>query len=96
MATLEIRNLCAGYGDISVLHDVSIQVNKGEFVSIVGSNRAGETALLRTISGLIEPFSGEIIFNDETIHGLPPYKIVAKGIVHVLEARQLFNFLTVE
>lgn len=96
MATLEIRNLRAGYGDISVLDDVSIQVNKGELVSIVGSNGAGKTALLRTISGLIEPFSGEIIFNEEAIHGLPPYKIVAKGVVQVLEARQLFNFLTVE
>ena len=96
MALLEIKDLRAGYGDISVLHGISLQVNKGELISMVGSNGAGKTALLRTISGLIEPVSGEIIFNGEPIQGLPPHKIVAKGVVQVLEARQLFNFLTVE
>ncbi|MBA7671287.1 High-affinity branched-chain amino acid transport ATP-binding protein LivF [subsurface metagenome] len=96
MPILEIKDLRAGYGDISVLHGISFQVNKGELVSIVGSNGAGKTALLRTISGLIEPFSGEVIFDGEPIHNLAPHKIVAKGVVHVLEARQLFNFLTVE
>ena len=96
MVLLDIKNLQSGYGDIAVLHGISLQVKKGELISIVGSNGAGKTALLRTISGLIEPFSGEIIFNGEPIHGLPPHKIVAKGVVQVLEARQLFNFLTVE
>lgn len=96
MSLLEIKNLRSGYGDIAVLHGISMHVEKGELVSLVGSNGAGKTALLRTISGLIEPFSGEIIFNGEPIHKLPPHKIVAKGIAHVLEARQLFNFLTVE
>ena len=96
MPILEIKDLRAGYGDISVLHGISFQVNKGELVSIVGSNGAGKTALLRTISGLIEPFSGEVIFDGEPIHNLAPHKVVAKGVVHVLEARQLFNFLTVE
>ena len=78
------------------MHDVSISVNEGEMISIVGSNGAGKTALLRTISGLIQPFSGEILFKGEPIQNLPAHKIVAKGIVQVLEARQLFNFLTVE
>lgn len=96
MPILEIKDLRAGYGDISVLQGISFQVNKGELVSIVGSNGAGKTALLRTISGLIEPFSGEVIFDGEPIHNLAPHKVVAKGVVHVLEARQLFNFLTVE
>lgn len=96
MSLLEIKDLHAGYGDIAVLHGISIQVEKGEITSLVGSNGAGKTALLRTISGLIEPFSGEIIFNGEPIQKLPPHKIVAKGIAHILEARQLFNFLTVE
>jgi len=96
MVLLDIKNLRSGYGDIAVLHGISLQVKQGELISIVGSNGAGKTALLRTISGLIEPFSGEIIFNGEPIHGLPPHKIVAKGVVQVLEARQLFNFLTVE
>ena len=96
MAILEVKNLVAGYGDISVLHGISFQVNEGELVSIVGSNGAGKTALLRAISGLIEPFSGEIIFEGKPIHNMPPYNVVARGVVHVLEARQLFNFLTVE
>jgi len=95
MSLLEIKDLHTGYGDIAVLHGISVHVEKGEITSLVGSNGAGKTALLRTISGLIEPFSGEIIFNGEPIHKLPPHKIVAKGIAHVLEARQLFNFLTV-
>ena len=96
MVLLDIKNLRSGYGDIAVLHGISLQVKQGELISIVGSNGAGKTALLRTISGLIEPFSGEIIFNGEPIHGVPPHKIVAKGVVQVLEARRLFNFLTVE
>jgi branched-chain amino acid transport system ATP-binding protein len=96
MAILEIKNLRSGYGDIAVLHEISIQVNKGEMVSIVGPNGAGKTALLRTISGFIHPFSGEILFEGEPIHGLPPHEVVARGIVQVLEGRQLFNFLTVE
>lgn len=96
MSLLEIKDLHAGYGDIAVLHGISVHVEKGEITSLVGSNGAGKTALLRTISGLIEPFSGEIIFNGEPIQKLPPHKIVAKGIAHILEARQLFNFLTVE
>ena len=96
MAILEVKSLCSGYGDVTVLHGISIQVEKAEIVSIVGSNGAGKTALLRTISGLIEPFSGEIIFNGEPISKLPPHKIVTKGVAQVLEARQLFNFLTVE
>ena len=96
MAILEIKSLRSGYGDISVLHEISIQVNKGEMVSIVGPNGAGKTALLRTISGFIHPFSGEILFEGEPIHGIPPHEVVARGIVQVLEGRQLFNFLTVE
>ncbi len=78
------------------LPQTKFKVNEGEMISIVGSNGAGKTALLRTISGLIQPFSGEIIFDGEPIQSLPPHKIVARGIVQVLEARQLFNYLTVE
>lgn len=96
MAILEIKNINSGYGDISVLHEISISVNKGEIVAIVGPNGAGKTALLRSISGLIKPFSGEIIFEGKPIQGLPPHKIVEEGVVQVLEGRQLFNFLTVE
>lgn len=93
---LEVKKLRSGYGEIPILHDISFQVEQGEIIAIVGSNGAGKTTLMRTISGLIEPFSGEIIFNGEPIQKLPPHQIVAKGVAQVPEGRQLFNFLTVE
>jgi branched-chain amino acid transport system ATP-binding protein len=93
---LEIKKLCSGYREISILHDVSLQVEQGEIVAIVGSNGAGKTTLMRTVAGFIEPMSGEIIFNGEPIQKLPPHQIVAKGIAQVPEGRELFNFLTVE
>lgn len=96
MALLEAKNLRTGYGDLPILHEISFQVDGGEIVAVVGSNGAGKTTLLRTISGLIEPFSGEIIFNGEACQGMPPHKIVGKGISQVPEGRQLFNYLTVE
>ena len=96
MALLKVEKLRLGYGDLSILHDISFQVDRGEIVAVVGSNGAGKSTLLRTISGLIQPFSGEIIFNGETIQGIPPHKIVGKGIAQVPEGRQLFDYLTVE
>jgi len=96
MALLEIKELRSGYGDLPILHGISLQVDRGEVVAVVGSNGAGKTTLLRTISGLIEPFSGEIIFNGEASQGMPAHKIVGKGISLVPEGRQLFNYLTVE
>lgn len=96
MALLKVEKLRSGYGDLSILHDISFQVDRGEIVAVVGSNGAGKSTLLRTISGLIQPFSGEIIFNGEAIQGMPPHKIVGKGIAQVPEGRQLFDHLTVE
>ena len=93
---LEVKKLRAGYGEIPILHDISFQVEQGEIIAVVGSNGAGKTTLMKTISGLIEPISGEIIFNGEPIQKLPPHQIVAKGVAQVPEGRQLFNFLTVE
>jgi len=96
VALLEAKDLCSGYGDLPVLHGVSLQVERREIVAVVGSNGAGKTTLLRTISGLIEPISGEIIFDGESSQGMPPHKLVAKGISQVPEGRQLFNYLSVE
>ena len=96
MALLEVKKLCSGYGTIPILHEISFQVEQGEIIAVIGSNGAGKTTLVRTISGLIEPLSGEIIFNGEPITKLPPHKVVAKGVAQVPEGRQLFNFLTVE
>ena len=93
---LEVRQLRAGYGEIPILHGISFHVEQGEIVAIVGSNGAGKTTLMRTISGLVEPFSGEIVLNGEPIQKLAPHKIVNRGIAQVPEGRQLFNFLTVE
>jgi branched-chain amino acid transport system ATP-binding protein len=96
MALLEIKELRSGYGDLPILHGISLQVDSGEVAAVVGSNGAGKTTLLRTISGLIEPFSGEIIFNGEASQWMPTHKLVGKGISLVPEGRQLFNYLTVE
>jgi branched-chain amino acid transport system ATP-binding protein len=95
-ALLEAKELLGGYGDLIVLHHISLAVGRREIVAIVGSNGAGKTTLLKTVSGLIEPLAGEIIFNGETCQGLPPHILVAKGISHVPEGRQLFDYLSVE
>ena len=96
MALLEANNLHAGYGDLTILHGISFKVEPGEIVAIVGSNGAGKSTLLRTISGLIEPLSGEILFSGDRCQGLPPHEVVTKGISQVPEGRQLFDYLTVE
>lgn len=92
---LEVKDLCAGYGLMEVLSNVSLNVNKEEFVAIVGSNGAGKTTLLRCITGLIKVEKGLIRFNNEIITGLPPYKIAERGVVVVPEGRRLFPKLTV-
>ena len=92
---LRIEGLSSGYGSVEVLWDVELEVGKGEIVALVGSNGAGKTTLLRTISGLIEPSAGEVVFEDETISGLRPEQIVTRGIAHVPEGRHLFAGLTV-
>ena len=95
MPLREVRGLRSGYKDVPGLHGVSVHVDAGAVVTIVGSNGAGKTTLLRTISGLLHPFAGEIVFQGEPIHGLPPHRIVEKGVVQVPEGRQLFGHLTV-
>ena len=95
MPVLEVKALRAGYKDAPILHGISFHVDAGEIVTIVGSNGAGKSTLLHTISGLLSPSAGEIIFRGEPIHALPPHSIVAKGLVQVPEGRQLFGHLTV-
>jgi branched-chain amino acid transport system ATP-binding protein len=92
---LEIKDLVAGYDDAIVLQGVSINVAAGNVVSLVGANGAGKTTTLRTVSGLIRPLSGEIRFLGESIVGLRPDQIVACGVAHVPEGRQLFSSMTV-
>ncbi|MEW5734356.1 MAG: ABC transporter ATP-binding protein [Thermodesulfobacteriota bacterium] len=93
---LFVNNLHAGYGDLPVLHDVSFSVNQGEIVVLVGANGAGKSTVIRAVSGLIRPGSGEIVFRGEPIHTLPAYGIISRGIVHVPEGRRLFPQMTVE
>ena len=93
---LKIRNLQAGYGKLKVLKNVSMHVDKGEIVTIIGANGAGKTTLLSTISGLLRAASGEIAFEGRDIRTLAPQKIPALGCVMIPEGRQIFASLSVE
>jgi branched-chain amino acid transport system ATP-binding protein len=92
---LEIKDLRVHYGRAEALKGVSIQVDEGAIVSIIGANGAGKTTILRTISGLHRPTSGEIWFRDKRIDGIPAAEIVKLGIAHVPEGRMLFATMTV-
>ncbi len=96
MAFLEINNIDAFYGDVQVIFDLSLKINEGEVVSIIGGNGAGKTTLLRTISGLINPAKGSIQFDGNAMEALPPEEIVNSGIVHVPEGRKLFSLMTIK
>jgi branched-chain amino acid transport system ATP-binding protein len=93
---LKIRNLESGYGKLKVLKHISMHVDSGEIVTIIGANGAGKTTLLSTISGLIKVSSGEMTFGDRNIRGLSPSKIPALGCVMVPEGRLVFATMTVE
>lgn len=93
---LEVDRISASYGGAQVLYDVSLRVNEGELVALVGSNGAGKTTILKTISGLLRPSSGNIYFLREKTSNLPANVIAEKGISLVPEGRRLFPFLTVQ
>jgi len=93
---LKLDQVNASYGGAQVLYNVSLQVNEGELVALVGSNGAGKTTTLKTIAGLLRPSSGSIYFLNERISNLPPNVIAEKGISLVPEGRRLFPFLTVQ
>jgi branched-chain amino acid transport system ATP-binding protein len=92
---LKIDNLSVNYGAIQALQGVSLQITRGEIVTLIGSNGAGKTTLLRTISGLIRSAAGSIRFGDTDITRAEPHDIVRLGISHVPEGRQIFANLTV-
>jgi ABC-type branched-subunit amino acid transport system ATPase component len=93
---LEIKGLNAGYGDVQVLWDISLKVEEGQAVALVGANGAGKSTLLKTISGLLPPYSGEILFLGEDIVRKPSKEIVQNGIIQVPEGRKLFHLMTIE
>ena len=92
---LEVKGISVGYKELLAVQDVSFSVRKGEVVSLVGSNGAGKSTILRAISGLLRPKRGEILLNGEPIHKTTPYEIVRKKIAMVPEGRQLFGRLSV-
>ena len=92
---LNVENLRAGYSSVPVLHDVSIEVGAGEFVSIVGPNGAGKTTLFKTLSGTVPAMSGSIRFDGHDLLAVPPYRRPHLGIAHVPEGRQVFPSLSV-
>ena len=95
-ALLEVRNLETFYGPIMAIRGVSLEVHKGEVVTVLGANGAGKTTLLKTISGIMDPEKGQIVFDGEEIQGKEPHQIVRRGIVQVPEGREVFPLLTVE
>jgi len=93
---LKVEKLNASYGDVQVLYDVSLEVKEGEIVTILGSNGAGKTSLMKTICGLETHRSGKITFNGEDLMKVAPHKLVNKGIALIPEGRHLFPELTVK
>jgi len=93
---LRISNWNASYGVIPVLHDVSLMVEKGEIVALLGSNGAGKTTLLNSISGVVKGRSGSIRFLGKSIESLPPDEVVKSGIAQIPEGRKIFPYLTVK
>ena len=93
---LEVNHLQAGYGNLNVLWDVSLNVRQGEFVALIGSNGAGKTTTLRAIAGLISPTAGEVLFLDKPITGLPPHRISQQGLSYITEELNLFEGMTIQ
>lgn len=94
-ALLTLTNIESAYGPVKAIRGVSLEVKKGQIVTLLGSNGAGKTTLLKTISGIMDPVRGSIEFNNEDITGVESSDIVKKGISHVPEGREVFPLLTV-
>jgi branched-chain amino acid transport system ATP-binding protein len=94
-ALLDVRSLEVAYGTIPALHGIDLEVQKGEIVTLIGANGAGKTTTLRTISGLLKPRRGQVVFNEKNITGTKPDVITALGVSHVPEGRGIFANLTV-
>jgi len=93
---LEIRRLSFGYGDLQVLWDVDLVVNPGEIVTVIGSNGAGKSTILKNVSRLVRPGSGQLLFQGEDLCRLESHEVVERGIVHVPEGRRIFPEMTVQ
>ena len=92
---LEVDGIDVHYGPVQALRDVTLRVEPSQMVALIGANGAGKTTTLRTISGLLAPSAGEIRFEGEPISGLPPWEVVARGVAHLPEGRELFADMSV-
>ena len=92
---LEVREVCAGYGDLSVLFGVSMKVMEGEIVSLIGSNGAGKSSLINVVTGILKPTSGTVEFMGDRIDSLSAHQIVKRGISHIPEGKHIFFNMTV-
>jgi len=95
MALLEIQNVSSGYGEVQILWDVSLNLERGKLTALVGSNGAGKTTLLRTVMGLLKPSQGTITFEGSDVTRVSPHAKAAQGLVLVPEGRQLFPSMSV-
>jgi branched-chain amino acid transport system ATP-binding protein len=93
---LQVANVTAYYGDLQALFDISLEVNAGEIVTLIGANGAGKTTILRVISGMKPPASGSVRFAVHDVSRVPAHQMVARGVSHVPEGRQVFPFMTVK
>ncbi len=93
---LSVRNIESYYGPIMAIRGVSLEVREGQIVSVLGANGAGKTTLMKTVSGVMDPEKGQILYQGRDIAGLSPDRIVREGIVHVPEGREVFPLLSVE
>jgi branched-chain amino acid transport system ATP-binding protein len=93
---LDVGNVTAYYGDLQALFDISLQVNAGEIVTLIGANGAGKTTILRVISGMKPPASGTLRFAAQDVSRIPAHDMVARGVSHGPEGRQVFPFMTVK
>lgn len=96
MDLLKVDRINVSYGDVHILRDLSIRLENGETVSIVGSNGTGKSTLLKALSGLLRPSTGQIVFEEHDITRLEPHEIAALGISQVMEGRRLFPHMTVK
>ena len=93
---LEVQGVTAGYGDVTVLRDVSLSAPTGSVVALLGPNGAGKTTLLRTISGLVRPKGGKVILDGEDVTGFRTNRMAARGVCHIPEGRGIFPTLTLK
>jgi branched-chain amino acid transport system ATP-binding protein len=93
---LELKSIQTYYGNIQALKGISLEINEGDIITLIGANGAGKSTTLMSISGIIPPRSGEVLFNGEPIHGKSPDEIVAMGICQVPEGRHIFPQLSVQ